>query len=311
MPAKQRPKSTGIKRGQPRPPTRTTTRTTRPSLARRADKYDCYQRAVQCTEVEIDFVDKAFESLRGRKAARLREDFCGTANTCCEWVRRRSTNVAYGFDLDPVPMDWGRAHNLSRLKPAQRERVHLRMTDVLAEHPDLRGTLDCVLAMNFSYWTFHHRASMLSYFRRVREDLAEGGVFFLDSYGGSDSLREMKDRRPILRATRADAEPSVVGFNSPFTYIWDQESYNPITGELTCKIHFAFPDGSRMRDTFTYHWRLWGLKETREMLDEAGFARTTVYWEGDDGNGEGDGVFTASEQGEACASWVVYVAAEK
>jgi hypothetical protein len=103
----------------------------------------------------------------------------------------------------------------------------------------------------------------------------------------------------------------MVGFNSPFTYIWDQQSYNPITGELTCKIHFAFPDGSRIRDAFTYHWRLWGLKEIREMLDEAGFARTTVYWEGDDDDGGGNSIFTPSERGEACASWVCYITAEK
>ncbi len=305
MSAKQRPKSAAIRRGRTKP------RPAPLSLAKRADRYDCYQRSVQCVEAEVDFVDETFQTLRGRKPARLREDFCGTANTCCEWVRRRPTNVAFGFDLDPVPMDWGRAHNQPRLKPAQRERIHLRTTDVLVEHPDMRGTLDCVLAMNFSYWIFHHRASMLSYFRRVHEDLAQGGVFFLDGYGGSDAMREMQDRRPILRPGRADSEPSMVGFNSPFTYIWDQNSYNPITAELTCKIHFAFPDGSRMRDAFTYHWRLWGLKETRDLLEEAGFARTTVYWEGDDDNGEGNGVFTASEQGEACASWVVYISAEK
>jgi hypothetical protein len=256
-------------------------------------------------------VDETFKALRGRHALRLREDFCGTANTCCEWVRRRPANIAYGFDLDPVPLDWGRTHLLTKLRPAQRDRVHLRQTDVLAEHPDMRGTLDCVLAMNFSFWIFRHRASMLSYFRRVLEDLAPDGVFFLDFYGGSDALREMTERRPIPRAGRADTEPSMVGFNSPFTYIWDQESYNPVTGELTCKIHFAFPDGSRMRDAFVYHWRLWGLKEIREMLEEAGFARTTVYWEGDDEEGGGNSVFTATEKGEACASWVCYLTAEK
>lgn len=284
----------------------------RPTLAARADKYDCYQRAVQCVEAEIDFIDETFRALRGRKASRLREDFCGTANTSCEWVRRRPTNIAFGFDLDPVPLEWGRTHLLSRLKPAARKRIELRESDVLAAHPDMRGTLDCVLAMNFSFWTFHDRPTMLAYFRRVREDLARDGVFFLDFYGGYDALREIRERKTVPRAGKGrDSEPSMVGFTSPFTYIWHQERYNPITGELLCHIHFTFPDGSRLKNAFTYHWRLWGLREIRDLLEEAGFARTTVYWEGDDQKGGGNGEFTPSEQGEACASWVCYLAAEK
>ncbi|HVU64395.1 MAG TPA: class I SAM-dependent methyltransferase [Phycisphaerales bacterium] len=296
----------------PKRPNQANARGTRATpLAARADKYDCYQRAVQCPEAEIDFVDETFRALRGRTAHRLREDFCGTANTSCEWVRRRPRNVAYGFDLDPVPLDWGRKHNISRLTPAARSRIELRESDVLAAHPDLRGTLDCILAMNFSFWIFRDRATLLAYFRRVREDLAGDGVFFLDFYGGSDALREITERRPIPRAGKGDAEFSVTGFASPFTYIWQQERYNPITGDLVCHIHFAFPDGSRIRNAFTYNWRLWGLREVRDLLAEAGFKRTTVYWEGDDKDGEGNGVFTASEQGEACASWICYITAEK
>ncbi len=302
---------------KPTPPRKPKVRASRkrPTLAARADKYDCYQRAVQCVEAEIDFIDETFLALRGRKASRLREDFCGTANTSCEWVRRRPTNIAYGFDLDPVPLQWGRDHLLSRLKPEARKRIELRESDVLAAHPDMRGTLDCVLAMNFSFWIFHDRATMLAYFKRVREDLAADGVFFLDFYGGSDAIREIRERRAVPRAGKAgtggDSEPSMVGFTSPFTYIWHQEKYNPITGELLCHIHFAFPDGSRMKNAFTYHWRLWTLREIRDLLKDAGFARTTVYWEGDDNAGGGNGVFTPAEQGEACASWVCYLSAEK
>jgi hypothetical protein len=226
-------------------------------------------------------------------------------------VKRRTTNVAFGFDLDAATLDWGRTHLISRLKPAARERIELRQSNVLDAHPDMRGTLDCVLAMNFSFWIFHDRATMLAYFRRVREDLATDGVFFLDFYGGSDALREIRERRRVPRAGTGESERSMVGFNSPFTYIWHQEKYNPITGDLVCHIHFAFPDGSKMRDAFTYHWRLWGLKEIRDILDEAGFARTRVYWEGDDKRGGGNGEFTATEKGEACASWVAYLTAEK
>jgi hypothetical protein len=291
--------------------TSTASRTQKPTLAQQADRHDLYQRAVQCVEAEIDFVDATFKSLRKRKAVRLREDFCGTANTSCEWVRRRPTNIAFGFDLDQPTLDWGVAHNLSRLKPSQRDRVHLRKTDVLVPHPDLKGTLDVILAMNFSYWIFKDRATMLRYFKRVREDLASDGVFFLDFYGGYDAHRELKERRPIPHASKA--EPSMCGFNSPFVYIWDQSSYNPITGDMSCKIHFNLPDGSKLRDAFTYDWRLWSITEIRDLLAEAGFKKSTVYWEGDDEKnpGEGNGEFTASEQGEACASWICYLTAEK
>lgn len=281
----------------------------KPTLAQRADPHDCYQRAVQCVGAEIDFVDETFSAIRGRQAVRLREDFCGTANTSCEWVRRRSRNLAIGMDLDAPTLDWGKTHNLSTLTKSQRARIDLRQSDVLVEHPDLRGTLDMVLAMNFSYWIFQKRETLLAYFRRVREDLAPDGMLFMDAYGGFDALKLFKERRKIPRASKG--EPSVHGFNTPFTYIWDQNSYNPITGELVCKIHFQFPDGSKLRDAFVYTWRLWGLREVRDVLEEAGFRRTTAYWEGDDDEGGGNGEFTASEQGESCASWICYLSAEK
>lgn len=284
-------------------------RSRRLTLAQRADPHDCYQRAVQCVGAEIDFVDETFTALRGRKAVRLREDFCGTANTSCEWVRRRPRNIAIGMDLDAPTLEWGRTHNVSTLSRAQQRRVDLRQSDVLVKHPDLRGTLDMVLAMNFSYWIFQKRETMLAYFRRVREDLAPDGILFMDAYGGFDALKLFKERRKIPHASKGEA--SVHGFNTPFTYIWDQYSYNPITAELVCKIHFIFPDGSHVQDAFVYTWRLWGLREIRDVLEEAGFKRTTAYWEGDDDEGGGNGVFTATEQGESCASWVCYLSAEK
>ena len=69
-------------------------------LAAQADRHALYQESVQCVESEIDMVDENFKKLRGRLAVTLREDFCGTANTSCEWVRRRPANVAVGIDLD-------------------------------------------------------------------------------------------------------------------------------------------------------------------------------------------------------------------
>jgi hypothetical protein len=66
-----------------------------------------------------------------------------------------------------------------------------------------------------------------------------------------------------------------------------------------------------MKKAFTYVWRLWTLPEILEMLAETGFKNPTVYWEGTDEDGEGDGVFTPETKGEADAGWIAYLVAEK
>ncbi len=42
---------------------------------------------------------------------------------------------------------------------------------------------------------------------------------------------------------------------------------------------------------------------------EAGFTKTVAYWEGEDGDGSGDGEFYRSEREENCESWVTYIMA--
>ena len=261
-------------------------------MAAKADRHVLYEDSVQCVEAEIDFIDEAFKTLRNRKAWLLREDFCGTANTSCEWVRRRKRNRAIGVDLDQKVQQWGRKHHLAKLGQRQ-EHVTLLNQDVLQVKTE---PVDIVLAMNFSYWIFKQRALLRRYFQSVYDSLAEDGVFFLDAYGGSDAYKEMRER------TKYD----------DFTYTWDQASFDPISSEMMCKIHFSFPDGSRMKNAFTYDWRLWTLPEIREILLEAGFKRVTVYWQGDDEDSdEGNGEFEPAERGEADEAWIVYISGEK
>ena len=85
------------------------------SMAGHADRHHLYQESVQDTESEIDFVQETWAELRERPAELLREDFCGTANTACEWVRRDSDHRAIGVDLDPEVLDWGELNNLAQL----------------------------------------------------------------------------------------------------------------------------------------------------------------------------------------------------
>lgn len=267
-----------------------------PTIASTADRHQLYELSVQCAEGEIDFVDATFKRLRGRKARLLREDFCGTANVCCEWVRRGRKRRAIGVDLDPEVLDWGRQNNLARLKGHERERIDLLQQNVLevaTEAPDI------ISAMNFSYWLLQDRATLKRYFESVRAALAEDGIFFLDAYGGYDSHREIVEEREIDDG------------GDGFTYIWEQASFNPIDHRLVCHIHFAFPDGSEMRDAFSYTWRLWTLPEVRDLLNECGFSRVTVYWQGWDKDGEADGDFQPATDADADAGWICYITAEK
>lgn len=280
-------KATARRRSRPRAGDKT-------PIAATKDRHVLYQQAVQNVEAEIDFVDDTYKELRGRRAVLLREDFCGTANTSCEWVRRRPGNRAIGVDIDTDVLEWGRTHNLSRLSDSARKRLTLRAEDVTKVRTE---PVDIVLAMNFSYFCFKTRDALRGYFANVRRSLADGGLFIMDCYGGSESLVEQEEKRDI------DGE---------FTYVWDQHKYDPISGHMLCHIHFHFNDGSKMRRAFSYDWRMWTLPEIREILAEAGYSNSTVYWEGtEEETGEGDGNFEPAVSGDADPAWIAYIVAEK
>lgn len=260
-----------------------------------ADKYVLYQRAVQSADQDALFLADTYESLRNKKAKHLREDFCGTCLLSCHWVSQDNNKTAECYDIDPEPLAWGKQHNLSALDSDAVKRITQYQED--ARNPS-RVAPDVRCAQNFSYWVFKTRVEMLDYFTKVQQDLASDGIFVIDLHGGPESIQELEEE------TEMDDES--------FTYVWDQDSINPITGEARLHIHFRFPDGSEMTDAFTYDWRLWGLPELREILQDAGFSSATCYWEGTDEDGEsGNGIFTPSEEGEACLSYVAYIVATK
>jgi SAM-dependent methyltransferase len=261
-------------------------------MADLADLYELYEASVQNVEEECSFVADTFRDIRGRPAKSFREDFCGAASAACQWVREGPDHTAIGVDIDADVLEWGQANRVGRLSSEQRHRVTLLEADVL-EVSTL--PVDVAGAFNFSYFVFKQRDVMTRYFQTVHAALKPDGIFFLDAFGGYEAFEEMSEK------TKYD----------DFTYIWDQARYSPVTGEMLCHIHFKFPDGSRLKRAFSYDWRLWTLPEVREMLTEAGFERVTVYWEGTDEDGEGDGVFTPEEKGEADAGWIVYIVAEK
>jgi hypothetical protein len=262
-------------------------------MANLADRHELYEASVQDTETELEFVAETFLALAGRPLKRIREDFCGTANTACAWVRSGADHEAIAVDLDAEVLEWGRRHHIKALGRTERDRLSIHNDDVLSVQT---RPVDAVLAMNFSYYLFTTREHLRAYFEKARSALVEDGVLFLDAFGGYDAHRELEER------TEYD----------DFTYVWDQASFDPINHHMTCQIHFEFPDDSRLERAFEYHWRLWTLPEIRELLLEAGFSSATVYWEGtDEETGEGDGIYSPSESGDADAGWICYLVARR
>jgi cyclopropane fatty-acyl-phospholipid synthase-like methyltransferase len=195
-------------------------------------------------------------------------------------------------DIDPSVLDWGRKNRIGKLPAADQARVQLLESDVMTVDTP---AVDLLVAFNFSYFIFDTRDRLREYFRRAHAALVNDGVFFIDLFGGPEAQEETKEKTK----------------HKGFTYIWHQAEFHPVTNYIRCHIHFKFRDGSRIKKAFTYEWRLWSAPELREILLEAGFKKATVYWEGEDEDGEGNGVFTPDEKGEADLAWIAYIVAEK
>jgi hypothetical protein len=262
----------------------------RSNMAKRADRHDLYQRAVQEPDADIPLIQKVFKSQFARPALTLREDFCGTALLACRWVEINRDHRAWGIDLDPDPLGWGREHNVSKLTAEQAARVKLIEGDVL----DIgHEPVDVTVAFNFSYFLFRTRDELRNYFERAFATLHPEGALILDSYGGADAQRTSEEPREV---------------DDDFDYVWDQDKFDPINSHVTNFIHFEFPDGSRMKRAFRYDWRLWTLPEVRELLLEAGFSRTYVYWEGTDRKtGEGNDIYSPRESAPDDPAWIAYI----
>ncbi len=262
--------------------------------ARRADRYDLYLKSVQVPEYEVTFFNRVYRQAFGRPPRVLREDFCGTAAVCCEWVRNKPGRVAIGVDLDPEPVEWGKRHNVAKLKPADQQRIVFIRDDVRR----VRGPkADVIAAENFSYFIFKTRPELLGYFKAARRNLAKQGVFVLDLMGGPEVMEEqLEDKR------RQDG----------FTYIWEQARFDPISHHCSFYIHFHFKDGSKLHRAFEYHWRLWTIPEVSELLREAGFRQVDVYWEDTDAEtGEGNDVFRRRKTASTEPTYIIYIVAIK
>ncbi len=255
--------------------------------ARNADKFSLYQQSVQDPAAEIEFLDHVFEDKHGRKAMHVREDFCGTAAFCAAWAASHPSRTAVGVDLDGPTLAYGTRHNLEPLGPA-RDRVRLLNQDVRAP---VDFKVELTVAMNFSYCVFKTRSDILGYCRAARDGLRPGGAFIMDLYGGTDAQTELDEKTT----------------HKGFTYVWEQEPLDAISGECKRHITFRFPDGSALERAFSYDWRLWHLPELADVMRDAGFATVDIWWEGADEKGRGNGEYKKQEHAENEQAYIAYL----
>jgi SAM-dependent methyltransferase len=259
------------------------------------DKYFYYTASVQDPPGDMRFLTKVYRDYNGRKAKprTLREDFSGAFANCCAWVKADPDRRAIAVDIDPEPLEYGRTHYLPKLKPEQQERIEIVQKDVLG-----RGLpkADVIAAFNYSHFTFKDRKDLLTYFKNCRATLEPGGVFVQDCSGGPDYQLSNEH----VREYDGDG----------YRYMFEQESFEPLTNEALFHIHFERPGEPTRHKVFTYDWRLWAVPELKDVLEDAGFSDIHVYWEGTAPDGSGNGKYyrtrRANEEPEA---WVCYIAA--
>jgi hypothetical protein len=254
-----------------------------------ADKHWLYEESVQNAEYEVGFFSRVFKREYGHRPHLLREDFCGTALLSCSWVAARRDHSAVGIDLHGPTLAWGRRHNVAPLGDGS-----ARVTLIQADVRDVQDPpADLLAATNFSWWGFKTREELTRYLSNCRASLRSEGMLVLDCYGGPEAQIPQEEEREM----------------EGFSYIWDQDTFNPISHEIRCLIHFDFPDGSRMQRAFRYDWRLWSLPEVRDLLVDVGFRKTEVYWETADRDGEPSGIYRPSTRGDLAPAWVAYILA--
>jgi len=261
--------------------------------ARRADINKLYEESVQCPEFEVNFIKKLFKKYYNKKCRSLREDFCASALISAEWVKDNINNTSLSIDLDKRMITAAKKTASTLLSENQLPRMKIKYGD----SSKYKGAkVDCILATNFSYFVFKDRQKLIKYFSNAYNQMKKSGLFMLDAFGGYEAHQLLEERTK----------------HKNFTYVWDQSSFNPITHEIQCYIHFEFPDKTKKNRAFSYNWRLWTLPEIQECLTEAGFRHVDVYMQGwDDKKNEETEKFYKVTKCDADPAWVAYLVARK
>ena len=257
------------------------------------DKYDLYTNSVQSAEHDAGLIWKMYSDATPKKTKRkllLREDFCGTASLCFEWVKLSGKHHAVGVDIDNTALTWGLLNHGKN--PLDQTRIKLVCNDVMKVH---RGQPDIICALNFSYYFIDQRRELLRYFELCRHRLANEGMLILDAFGGPEYLVPHRDKRR--------------NSEKKFNFWWEVESFDSISHRIKTHIDFQV-DGQKIRKrVFSYDWRLWTLPEIVDVLRDAGFKKIEFWAEGLDASGHGNGRFRKIKTEKNCATWVTYITA--
>lgn len=256
------------------------------------NRYAYYEASVMDAVEFARLASLFYVDLRGKSPFSMREDFCGTFLNAVEWVKQSKQHTAIALDLDPNPLAYGRKHHLIKLRPGDRKRVQIFRKNVMSV---TRPGVDVVLAGNFSFFIFKTREDLKKYFQYVYRSMKKNGIFVMETAGGPGFIEKTKDRRTVK-------EPGI----KKFVYYWEQKNFDPITHFGNYAIHFGLSKTNVVQDAFTYDWRVWSVPELREVLKEAGFDETHVYWERTR-RGEDDGEYVRSEKGTNDYSWIAYI----
>lgn len=220
-------------------------------------RYDLYELAAQAPEAEARFL----RAVHGGAPETLGEDFAGPCGIARAWIRLDDHHRALCTDRDPEPLEHARERVTRDLGAEALRRIEFHAADVR----EARGRCDVIASLNFAMGELHTRAELLTYLRHALARLHPRGILVCDTYAGPDALI------PGSYEQRIDSPHGAIH------YTWRQVEADPLTHRVRNAMDFRLPGGVRMREAFTYDWRLWTIPELRDAFREAGFPRTQVY----------------------------------
>lgn len=280
------------------------------------DKHALYQRAVQSPKGDISYLQKFFLNyVGGRTPLHLREDFCGTALICTEWVRADSRRTAVGLDLDEEALRWGLQNNICKAGVDAYNRVHLfcgnvlddisRASRILADEsivPELTRKLE-----EQSLHDENERVDLDGPSSNVEGPSDPGAFSAAQMLPGADMVCSfnysccclqkradlVKYFREALKTIHEDggifAMDLYGGTSSEcalklrrrfekFSYTWEQEEFDIVNRTTRISLHFRLNNNQGViRHAFSYYWRLWTIPEVKECLLEAGFSSVHIW----------------------------------
>jgi len=264
-------------------------------------KYRLYENSVQAPEHDIELFNEMYEDIYKESAGVFREDFSGTFQLSCEWIKFDKRNTAIAVDLSSEVLEYGIKQNAAKLTADQQARLSIVETNVLT--PPARK-VDVVAACNFSFYIFKTRLELIRYFKSCHRSFKKNGILILEMAGGPGFIEA-----PFREQRSIKFEKGPNKGEKWFTYYWQHKTYNPINCEGLYAIHFRMADGTYYRDAFEYDWRVWTIPEVRDCLKEAGFSDSIVYWDTDDDSKEIS--YEKTEKADNDHTWLAYVVGVK